>query len=211
MDKIIEQRAPKGNPRSSGYARADADWYVEPPEAVDALFDAERFVGDVYDPACGTGTILHVASRRGHAVVGSDIRDRGGHIDCFFLRDFVTESDIGWTAFRSSKTISLTENIVTNPPYGESEGFVRCALATARRKVAMLLRLSFLEGQMRAKMFRSTPLARVHVFSWRISMPSGEALKRGAKPSGGSVAFAWFVWDHDHRGPPTINWLERPD
>ena len=54
---------------------------------------------------------------------------------------------------------------------------------------------------------RQRPLARVHVFSYRISMPPGGVPDIEAK--GGSVAFAWFVWEHGHRGPATINWLTR--
>ena len=38
---------------------------------------------------------------------------------------------------------------------------------------------------------QTSPLDRVHVFSWRISMPPGELLVAGAvKPEGGKKAFA---------------------
>ncbi|MBM3450510.1 MAG: hypothetical protein FJX78_05950 [Armatimonadetes bacterium] len=204
---------PQGNPRGSGYPRATDDFYVEPPEAVHALFDAEHFRGHIYDPACGIGTIVKIARQRGYGAAGSDIEDRLGlsQSGVWFRQDFVTGS---WgprpvLASRDGYTVQLDENIVCNPPYGLAQEFILRALIVAQRKVAMLLRLSFLEGQERAKLFQSTRLARVHVFSYRISMPSGAALAAGTKPKGGSVAFAWFVWDRDHVGPPTINWLTR--
>ena len=24
----------------------------------------------------------------------------------------------------------------------------------------------------------------------------------------GMIAFAWFVWDQNHRGPPSLDWIE---
>jgi hypothetical protein len=78
-------------------------------------------------------------------------------------------------------------------------------------KVAMLLPLTFLEGQRKAPWLQSTPLARVHVFTWRISMPPGELLVAGkVKPEGGKKCFAWFVFEHGWQGPPHINFLIKP-
>ncbi len=28
--------------------------------------------------------------------------------------------------------------------------------------------------------------------------------------TGGAVAFAWYVWEHGHEGPPTLGWLRKP-
>ncbi|HEY2112278.1 MAG TPA: hypothetical protein VGH25_11180, partial [Dongiaceae bacterium] len=54
--------------------------------------------------------------------------------------------------------------------------------------------------------FESTPLARVWIFSRRLTMV------RGGDPTlagGGSMlAFAWFVWEHGHSGPPALGWLD---
>ena len=70
---------------------------------------------------------------------------------------------------------------------------------------------TFLEGQRKGPWLLSTPLARVHVFTWRISMPPGELLVSGkVKPEGGKKCFAWFVWEHGWRGPPQINLLIKP-
>lgn len=172
--------------------RAENDFYVEPEWAVEALINSVRFDGVIWDPACGTGTIPNVFRRHGTEVWASDIVNRW--CEYSFICDFL------------SANVSVP-NIVSNPPYNLAQRFVERALSLADKKVAMLLRLAFLEGRKRKKFFETTPLSRVLVFAPRVSMPPGG---RGIRAAGGMVAFAWFVWDHEHRGPPTIGWLDRP-
>ena len=67
----------RGNPRSSGYERAANDWYREPAWLVDALLEHELFVGTIWDPACGGGTIPGRCKAWGYDTMASDIVDRG--------------------------------------------------------------------------------------------------------------------------------------
>jgi len=62
----------------------------------------------------------------------------------------------------------------------------------------MLLKLVFLESERRYKMFKSTPLKTVYVFSKRLQFGSG------GSPT---LASAWFIWEKDYTGKPTIEWL----
>lgn len=166
------------------------DFYPTPPRATKALLSVETFDGSIWEPACGDGAMSRVLEEAGHSVLSTDLVDRGyGQPGIDFLLDYRTRA----------------ANIVTNPPFKFAEEFVRHALTRADRKVAMLCRLAWLEGKARQRLFRSTPLARVHVFSARVPMLRGgdEMLKGG----GGMIAFAWFVWDHAHSGPPTLGWL----
>jgi hypothetical protein len=94
--------------------------------------------------------------------------------------------------------------IISNPPYGIMESYVRQALFLTRDRVIILARLAFLEGQGRAQFFAETPLARVWVSRRRISMPPGGT---DIKASGGSIAYAWFVWEIGHCGPTTVGWV----
>lgn len=166
------------------------DFYPTPPSGTNALLNVETFEGDIWEPACGDGAISKVLTERGHEVRSTDLIDRGyGEAGVDFLLDFSQTAD----------------NIITNPPFKLAEEFVSHALGRARRKVAMLMRLAWLEGEKRRRLFQSTPLARVHVFSRRLSMArGGEQREDGA---GGMIAFAWFVWDHEHTGSPTLNWI----
>lgn len=176
--------------------RVEDDWYVEPPRAVEALLDAERFCGTVYDPACGGGNIVEVCRARGLDAWGTDLIDRCGQKYGAAGIDFTTPVP--------EHCRGNVDNIICNPPFKHAETFIRNGLDRARFKVAMLVRLAFLEGQRRRVMFKALPLARVLVFSSRISMPPGG---QGIIAKGGAVAFCWLVFDHDWRGPATLDWL----
>lgn len=181
----------------SGYARVANDWYVEPPEAVAALFAVERFEGHILDPCCGIGTIPRVARAHGYRAAGSDLVDRGGRM---------APGTRGGVDFLATRRRPV-ENIVSNPPYRNAEAFVLRALELARRKVAMLLRLAFLEGQERwRRIYQRLPPARVWVFRERVAMPPGELLDR-IEREGGKIAYAWFVWERGFAGTPRLGWI----
>lgn len=165
------------------------DFYPTPRAATEALLGVEKFEGGIWECACGDGAISKVLTEHGYTVKSSDLINRGyGETPVDFLL---------------MPRENVTDNIVTNPPYGLAEEFVRTALGASRLKVAMLCKLAFLEGEKRKRMFETTPLARVHVFSKRITMTrNGEELR-----SGGMIAFAWFVWEHGHQGRPTVGWV----
>ena len=182
----------KGNARGSGYARNAHDWYVEPKWSIDALLDVETFSGFTHDPACGGGNIPEAFRSRGLLAGGSDIVDRGYGEQKDFLSPL-------WLHLESP-----IANIVCNPPFNLATEFLLKSLQIATGKVCILQRLAWLEGRARREIFENTPLARVLVFSRRVSMPPGGS-EQPAK--GGSVAFAWFVWQQGYRGPPTLGWL----
>ena len=123
--------------------------------------------------------MAEVLKENGLSIMPTDLYDRGygtGGVD--FL-----------------KSNSIYDNIITNPPYSLANDFVIQALNQSRKKVAFLLRLAFLEGAERQRnIFQRTKLARVWVFSERVTFyPKGEE-----RSSGGTTAYAWFVWDHDY-------------
>ena len=69
----------------------------------------------------------------------------------------------------------------------------------------MLCRINFLEGVARSKMFKNTPLKNVYVFSRRITFTNPDSGKKSH--GGGMLAFAWFIWEKDYNGKPTIDWI----
>lgn len=166
------------------------DFYPTPPRATRALLAVETFEGDIWEPACGDGAISKVLEEAGYTVNSTDLIERGyGLSGVDFLLDYQTTAN----------------NIITNPPFKFAQEFVEHALSRSRRKVAMLCRLGWLEGKERRKMFVSTPLAHVWVFSSRVPMlRNGEQMMAGG---GGMIAFAWYVWDHTYVGKPTLGWL----
>jgi len=169
--------------------RPEHDFYRTPIVAVEELLKHETFPGIVWEPACGDGAISMALEKAGINVLSSDLIDYGfGVPDVDFL-----------------KTTQIVDSVITNPPYKHAKDFVEQALTCTTQKVAMLMKLSFLEGKSRKAFFKNSPLRTVYVFSNRLKLSrNGDD---AAYKNGGMIAFAWFVWDHSYDGPPTIEWL----
>ena len=184
------------------WARHPDDYYVEPEWCSARLFATEIFTGTIIDPACGSGRIVRTARAAraaGHRVVGYDLVQRS--VGCIAQENFLD-------------TDYETDNIVSNPPFklcGKPRDFVfvRKALDTAADKVALLLPLPWMTGADKARYLQTTPLAKVLVLTPRPSMPPGPVIEAGLPPGGGTEDFAWFIWSHGHKGPPTLGWLNR--
>lgn len=177
-------------PATKRFADLDGpDFYPTPPWATHALIQNEKFVGDIWECACGDGTMSRVLETTGNSVLSSDLYDRGyGEIGTDFLN-----------------TNTEADNVITNPPFNSAEGFVRNGLKLAHRKFALLLRLAFLEGANRANtIFSVCPPSRVWVFSERITFYPAGAVQRGS----GTTAYAWFVWDKDAPGNTELKWFK---
>lgn len=156
-------------------------FYSTPEIFTEWLISRERFIGNILEPACGDGRMSRVLERISCRVVSRDLVDRGhgaaGH-------NFLT-SRARW------------DNIVTNPPYDQDEAFVRHALGHARNKVAMILRLNFLEGAARARtIYARYPPTRLHFVARRTSMMPAILRANGKMKATNSISYCWFVWDN---------------
>jgi hypothetical protein len=165
--------------------RIKFDFYPTPDIATVSFLEREIFTGEIWEPACGNGAMSKIIERYKYLVKSSDLIYRGygeGGVD--FLRSSY-----------------LTNNIMTNPPFSHAAKFVHHALKHANKKVAMLLRLNFLESKARKLLFTDFPFYKLYVFSERVPF--------GVNPKSGSnaIAFGWFVWDYSYFGKPTIEWL----
>lgn len=164
--------------------RDSMDNYPTPDIAVIELLKRETFPGLVWEPACGNGNIAKFFDN----CIASDIRKNNvcGKSGIDFLYE------------------NLRVNcIITNPPYKYAQKFVEHALECADLKVAMLLKLVFLESISRYELFQKTPLKTVYVFSKRLPiMKENENKKQSSM-----LAFAWFIWQHGYDGKPTIEWI----
>lgn len=185
MDKTASRMV--GSPSKH---RERDDFYPTPPEATESLLAVEKFSEEIWEPACGDGAISRVLEAAGHKVISSDLINRGyGQHGVDFLMEYRPP----------------VENIITNPPFKLALPFIERSLSLTTKKTAMLLRLAFLEGSLRGKMFASTPIARIHVFSQRVTFKRGGTDEGNG--GGGMIAFAWFVWEHGYTGKPTVGWI----
>lgn len=182
-------------PGHSGYPREARDLYTEPGWAVDLLLDQVHFVGPVYDPCCGTGTIVSRCRARGLAARGSDIQDLGGNrvADVFSLRRRLT-------------------NVVSNPPFSLAERMLQHLLPRVTHQLVFFLRLSFIEAECRDALFAQYPPTLILAHRKRVSCPpavlDGPRDRWGGivQPanSGGKMPYAWWVWQAGYTGPTEI-------
>lgn len=171
--------------------KAASDFYPTPPHVTQALLSREAFPGLVWEPACGAGHMSEVLKDFGCTVLSTELREDLGY------------GAVGVNFFAVSGIVA--DHVVTNPPFSLAQEFVEHAKKVSTGKVAMLLRLQFLEGQKRYTLFqdRTFPLKTVYVFSKRVNLALGELDEK----TGSQVAYAWFVWDKAHTGPATIEWI----
>lgn len=172
--------------------REKNDYYATDPKAIDMLLEHETFSEFVWECACGEGHMSDALKQGGHWVASSDLVDRG--YQGTKIIDFLTYNTLN------------TTDIITNPPYKYAKEFVEHALDISMYgvKVAMFLKLTFLEGKARKKLFEKYPPKTVYVFSNRI-----KCAKNGnfAETGSSAVAYAWFVWEKGFNGKPTIDWI----
>lgn len=171
--------------------RQSHDYYATDPKALEKLLEVEKFDKYVWECACGEGHLVRVLETNGYEVEASDIVKRG--YNCKII-DFL------------QYRFNYGGDIITNPPYKYAQEFVEKAIDVVEygHKVAMFLKVQFLEGQKRRKMFEKFPPKVVYVFSERM-----KCAKNGDFENTGSsaVAYAWYIWEKGFTGEPVIRWL----
>lgn len=173
--------------------RQNEDFYATDPRAIDILLEHEKFYGKVWEPCCGQGHLSKRLIEMGYDVVSSDLFDRGyGEQGVDFLR-----IDTCWTP-----------NIITNPPYILAQEFVEHAMEILPEagKLAMFLKLTFLEGKKRKEMFKKWPPRTVYVFSSRIHCAKNADFEK-MRETGSAVAYCWYVWEKGYTGETVIKWV----
>lgn len=178
--------------------RQQHDYYATDPEAVEALLQRERFNPYVWECACGEGHISEILKAHGYKVKSSDLYDRGYE---------GTETIDFLTVRKEDIKHDFSRDIITNPPYKYAKEFVEKALEISMdsTKIAMLLKLTFLEGKSRKELFERNKPKTIYVFGNRI-----DCWKNGIKPEKPqkAVCYAWFVWEKGYKGDPVIKRID---
>lgn len=102
--------------------------------------------------------------------------------------------------------IDRNRDIITNPPYNLAQEFVEKSLNLVETgsKVAMFLRVLFLESQRRKFLFEQNPPKTVYVCSSRISCAKNGNFEK--YPSS-VTAYAWFVWEKGFKEDMVLKWI----
>lgn len=178
--------------------REDNDFYATDPKTLEILLDQLKIDGiklhnNIWEPACGQGHLSEVLKENGYKVWSTDLVDRG--------------YGTGNTDFLKSVSDSWCGDILTNPPYKYAKEFVEKALDVTRNScyTVMLLKIQFLEGKERYKLFQKYPPKYVYVNSSRQTCYiNGDMSKKMSSAS----CYCWFIWQKGFEGEPIIRWIQ---
>lgn len=171
--------------------RQEEDYYATDPSTIDDLLKYESFNNNIWENASGEDHLANRLRDKGYIVRSSDIVKRTPNTE---IIDFLNFTGL-WEG-----------DIITNPPYKYADSWVYKSLEsiTTGSKVAMFLKLTFLEGQNRKKLFKKYPPKKVYVYSKRaMCAKNGEFTKYKSN----AVAYAWYVWEKGFIGNPEIFWI----
>ena len=183
-----------GASNHSNSVRQSDDYYATDPKAIHKLCSVEKFSPMVWECACGGGHMAQALKEKGYNVIASDIVDRG---------------------YPKTKTLDFFDcshcerDIITNPPYKYAKEFVEHALEIIDdgRKVAMFLKLTFLESKSRKALFTKYPPKKIWVFSERIQCAKNGDFDKYKQSGMTAVAYAWFIWEKGYNGETTVGWI----
>jgi hypothetical protein len=184
-----------GSSHHSEHEREENDYYATEPRAAEMLLQLESFSEHIWECACGEGHLSEVFEDYLYDVKSTDLINRGyGTSGVNFLAEEISE----WKG-----------DIITNPPYKYASEFIEKALKIIPEgnKVAMFLKVQFMEGKGRKLLFISHPPKTIYVSSSRLNCAKNGDFT-GLRNSGGSaVAYAWFVWVKGFKGKTQLEWF----
>jgi hypothetical protein len=174
--------------------RENDDFYATEPKATKLLCDVEKFEHPIWECACGKGHMSEVLLECGYQVYSSDLIDRGYGAQVDFLQ--ATTKDLQW-------------DIITNPPYKYAKEFIDKALEIVADgcKIAMFLKIQFLEGKGRKILFTENPPKTIYVSSSRLLCAKNAEFEKMIEGGGSAVAYAWYIWEKGYKGNTTIKWI----
>lgn len=175
--------------------RQREDYYATDPIAARLLLDVEAFEGKIWECACGEKHLAKVFEEAGFEVRSSDLVNRCGNEVFDFLG---IENCKPWDG-----------HIITNPPYKYATEFIYKALSLIADgyKVAMFLKVTFLEGKSRKRLFAEFPPKIIYVSSSRINCAKNGDFSWLRTTGGSPVAYAWYVWEKGYKGDTIVKWI----
>jgi len=179
--------------------REERDFYPTPPEPTRAILNAEagRLAEFplIWEPACGDGAMAREMTAAGHAVIASDVVNRG--CPGMTLMDYFT------------CTRAPAQAMLTNPPYdcvnfrdGKGRWITHAMDTLGLDYMALLLSWSWPGAGGLSGVWSRWPPARVYLMRWKIDFTGA-----GAPP----MLNGWFIWDRAHRGETVLRMLDRAD
>ena len=177
--------------------RQNEDYYATDPIAAELLLQIEELDKNIPIRECSSGEnhLANVFKKHGYTVRTSDLVKRTETTEQLdFLSDEVTD----WHG-----------NIITNPPYKFAVQFIEKAMDIIHEgdKCIMFLKLQFLEGKSRKKLFEKYPPKTIYVSSSRILCAKNGDFQKMIDGGGSCVAYAWYVWQKGYKGDTIVKWF----
>jgi len=182
--------------------RRKNDFYPTPPLATFILGKYCPPPKNVVEPCAGRGNISKQLQRMGHSVKSYDLNSYDNP-----LVDIETGVD--------AMELQAPEfhGVVTNPPYHKdlprklAEKWI-----PEYEYTAMFLRITFLEGKKRKKLFTKHKPSSIIFLSDRVKF-SADHIEPIEKTDqiGGMIAYMWIVWDHHPSVCTKLQWVSLED
>ena len=176
--------------------RQNEDYYATDPIAAEWLLKIEDIPKDkpIWECAAGEKHLSKVFEEHGYKVRSSDLIVRTEDVEQL---DFLASNET-WNG-----------TIITNPPYNQAVNFIQKAMEsiTEGNKVIMFLKVQFLEGKSRKKLFEKYPPKTVWVSSSRITCAKNGDFEYMKANGGSAVAYAFYIWQKGYKGETILKWF----
>lgn len=190
--------------------RAEHDFYATPTRMVGELCKHEWFSPQLWEPCVGMGHISNYFEDKGKPVLKSDIVQL---IDDVHIQDIfaVTGNEYPeWLEPYHTGQNKFTLNIITNPPYNMGTEFYdkACSLLAHGYKLAIFVKIQFLETQKRYELFKKYPPKKVLICVNRVHCGK-DGIFNNDDASGGAACYCWLIYEAGYEGPCTIDWINQ--
>ena len=173
------------------------DYYATDPIAAELLLQIEDLDKNIpiWECSAGENHLANVFKQNGYTVRTSDIIKRTETTE---VLDFLSDEVTDWNG-----------NIITNPPYSLASKFVEKAMSIIHNgnKCIMFLKLQFMEGKTRKKLFEKYPPKTIWVSSSRIMCAKNGDFQKMRDGGGSAVAYAFYVWEKGYKGDTVVKWF----
>lgn len=173
------------------------DYYATDPIAAELLLQIEDLDKNIpiWECSAGENHLANVFKENGYTVRTSDIIKRTETTE---VLDFLSDEVTDWNG-----------NIITNPPYSLASKFVEKAISIIHNgnKCIMFLKLQFMEGKTRKKLFEKYPPKTIWVSSSRIMCAKNGDFQKMRDGGGSAVAYAFYVWEKGYKGDTVVKWF----
>ena len=176
------------------------DLYPTPPLATYILCKYSDVPQKVVEPCAGKGNITVELQRNGHEVISFDLHE---------YDNTLVDINTGFDVLKLPKQEGF-DALVTNPPYFKDLPRKILTKGLSEYKyVALFLRLTFLEGIKRHKLFENNKPSQIIFLSDRVRFMNDldrEPISKDEQING-MIAYAWFIWGPEKTQETKLKWV----